>query len=158
LTICHLDGSQVEIDRIHLGDLTLRGMIFVKEAKISGLRTQIFKSDCSNPSNNSRILVLDSNGFLHHFIYSDIQTVPILPKSREVLSIEKFLQKRKLLKGKLVPKKRSRGKSQDQKRITTPRNAQRKKRSKSLMRRTLSHTEIKILYYSFSFDCLLVHL
>jgi len=130
------DGSQIEDCGLTLGDLTLRGMVFAKE---------------SGSSENFKFFVLDSEGYLHHFLYSGPDSsIPILPKFKKVLSMKEFLQNRKFLNEKLTSKKRSRGKSQNQKRNS--RNSQKKKRSKSLMRRVLSPEEMNILYDLFLLD------
>jgi len=91
-------------------------------------------------------LVLDSNGYLHNFRYFYANSaVPILPKFIKLLSRNEFLQKREFLKERLVPKKKSRAKSQDQRFVRTPATSQKKKHSKSLMKRTLTPSEIKAL-------------
>jgi len=116
-------------------------MVFVREARGQN-KWQKLRSP-----HYPKFLVLDSNGYLHNFRYFDVtSSVPILPKFIKLLSRNEFLQNREFLKARLAPKRRSRGKSQDQKCVRTPPLiTTEKKRSRSLMKRTLTRSEIQAL-------------
>ncbi len=98
-----------------------------------------------------QLLILDSEGYLHHFRYSyGNSSVPITPNLTHLLPIEEFVKRQEKLKLNLTPKKRSRGKSQCRRTAIVFAPVQ-KKRSKSQIRRVLSPSEINALYDLFLF-------
>jgi len=131
-----LDGSIQEIGRLDLGDGLLRGIILVKEdLSTTSSRTQAavkYQNKKIKLPMSPRILILDSNIDLHHFLYFDTRfSASAFSMVVRSVPLRKFIEREKFVWKKLIPHKKSRCKSLDLKTASSLENKKRN-RGKSL--------------------------
>ena len=128
---------------MNLKNTTLRGLIFLKDKRPIELKNE-YQNRVLESSRGPQFSVLDSEGFLHHFRYSETSyCAPALSFFIHVQQVRDFVESQERVKVRLNQVRKNRCKSRDPKIRFSPA-AEEKKRSNSQVPMKYVALKIKI--------------